>query len=164
MTTLKNNKAFKHTKNHTHRTKAEIMSVKFILALLMFGTVCAGHGNNIYLPLVRLESNSGEQTGFESDSDIKEYIGEVFVNISNLLDGKYEINGTELATKEDILTLNRKLDNILAFVREQRKPRPTDCDDIMKNGNNATGIYTIFPVLMTTPISVRCDMDTSEGG
>ena len=40
---------------------------------------------------------------------------------------------------------------------------PRDCMDIQKLGYRKTGVYTICP-LRSTPVQVRCDMDTDGGG
>ncbi|XP_018564021.1 microfibril-associated glycoprotein 4-like [Anoplophora glabripennis] len=41
---------------------------------------------------------------------------------------------------------------------------PKNCKDIQRNGNNATGIYEIFPKRAEAPFPVLCDMETREGG
>ncbi|XP_034147426.1 tenascin-N isoform X2 [Esox lucius] len=44
-------------------------------------------------------------------------------------------------------------------------PFPMDCSQIMKNGNRASGIYTIYVNNdRTKPMEVFCDMDTDGGG
>ncbi|XP_060595122.1 techylectin-5B-like [Ruditapes philippinarum] len=53
--------------------------------------------------------------------------------------------------------------DISALMLDVHKPKPIDCGDIYNEGNNKTGIYTIYPTCNKKWISVRCDMDTSGG-
>merc|ERR1712142_468050 len=41
---------------------------------------------------------------------------------------------------------------------------PRDCKDIQVLGNTDSGVYTITPVAIDTPVDVFCDMDTEGGG
>ncbi|XP_055949926.1 techylectin-5A-like isoform X2 [Argiope bruennichi] len=44
---------------------------------------------------------------------------------------------------------------------------PVDCADILRNGNNTSGVYTIWPksrLIDGKPLDVFCDMDTDGGG
>ncbi|CAL1274054.1 unnamed protein product, partial [Larinioides sclopetarius] len=45
--------------------------------------------------------------------------------------------------------------------------KPIDCSQILENGNNESGIYTIWPnhrIFEGSPLEVYCDMDTDAGG
>ncbi|GBO03190.1 hypothetical protein AVEN_168136-1 [Araneus ventricosus] len=48
-----------------------------------------------------------------------------------------------------------------------KNSRPMDCADLLSNGNNKSGIYTIWPRSRVTEdksLDVYCDMDTHGGG
>ncbi|XP_053385206.1 ficolin-1-like [Mercenaria mercenaria] len=139
------------------------MDLKIIFLTAILGTVWAKSANNIYIPLVKVQTDGGEVS--ESQYVTKEYIEEVFVNISNRLDCKCNSDGSNHATKTDIAELKRELIAIISAVIKEEKTYATDCEDIQNDGNRTTGIYTIYPFQKAKEnISVRCDMDTSSGG
>ncbi|GBN64822.1 hypothetical protein AVEN_21565-1, partial [Araneus ventricosus] len=45
-----------------------------------------------------------------------------------------------------------------------------DCEEVMRNGNNKSGVYVIMPwrprkrTLISDTLKVYCDMETSGGG
>ena len=48
---------------------------------------------------------------------------------------------------------------------EPKYPVPLDCEDILKDNPNAgSGVYKIYPVGLTLPISVYCEMAINDGG
>ncbi|XP_053384827.1 microfibril-associated glycoprotein 4-like [Mercenaria mercenaria] len=142
------------------------MDLRIFFVTAIFGTVFAKHANNIYIPLVKVQTDSSGES--ESQCVTKEYIDEVYVNISNRIeeqDRKCHLEGKDYVTKEDIADFNRKLiANISEMLMEQSKAKPKDCEDIQDDGDVTTGIYTIYPYQRAGGISVRCDMDTSAGG
>ncbi|GFV36747.1 techylectin-5A [Trichonephila clavipes] len=45
--------------------------------------------------------------------------------------------------------------------------RPVDCSEVLENGNNRSGVYTIYPRNRLTAgksLPIYCDMETDEGG
>ena len=42
--------------------------------------------------------------------------------------------------------------------------RPRDCRDVQRLGNTVSGVYTIYPFLVNTPIEVYCDLYEDGGG
>ncbi|KAK3576790.1 hypothetical protein CHS0354_002573 [Potamilus streckersoni] len=42
--------------------------------------------------------------------------------------------------------------------------RPGNCQEILCSGQDATGVYTIYPDANSNGVNVRCDMDTDGGG
>ncbi|XP_055950510.1 techylectin-5A-like [Argiope bruennichi] len=53
------------------------------------------------------------------------------------------------------------------IIAENKISSPVDCADILQNGYNQSGIYTIWPKSRLTnekPLNVFCDMDTDGGG
>ncbi|KAL3864321.1 hypothetical protein ACJMK2_006012, partial [Sinanodonta woodiana] len=50
---------------------------------------------------------------------------------------------------------------IFYFRTDKRK---RNCQEILRSGQHATGIYTIYPDDDSNGVSVRCDMDTDGGG
>ncbi|GFR31518.1 techylectin-5A [Trichonephila clavata] len=52
-------------------------------------------------------------------------------------------------------------------ITSEKESKPVDCEDLLRNGHNASGVYTIWPMSRVTngkPMDVFCDMDTDEGG
>ncbi|GFY56561.1 techylectin-5A [Trichonephila inaurata madagascariensis] len=52
-------------------------------------------------------------------------------------------------------------------ITSEKESKPLDCEDLLRSGHNASGVYTIWPKSRVTngrPIDVFCDMDTGEGG
>ncbi|XP_060583411.1 microfibril-associated glycoprotein 4-like [Ruditapes philippinarum] len=137
-----------------------------ILAItVILGYVAAKHESNIYIPLVKMQSDESSESDFDRSSDTNEYIENFFANISNRLKCTCDSNRTDLATKTDLAELKRDIiAHISALMLNVHKPKPIDCGDIYNEGHNKTGIYTIYPTSNKKGISVRCDMNTSGGG
>jgi ficolin len=121
---------------------------ELLVITVLLGYVAAKHESNIYIPLVKMQSDES------SESDI-----------SNRLKCTCDSNRTDLATKADLARLKK---DIIAYISALMldKPilKPIDCGDIYNEGHNKTGIYTIYPTSNNKGISVRCDMNTSGGG
>ncbi|GBN94856.1 Techylectin-5A [Araneus ventricosus] len=52
-------------------------------------------------------------------------------------------------------------------ITQNEKSSPMDCTDVLRNGYNQSGVYTIWPKSRLTdgkPLDVFCDMDTDDGG
>ncbi|XP_045175897.2 microfibril-associated glycoprotein 4-like [Mercenaria mercenaria] len=142
------------------------MDFRIFFVAAIFGTVLAKRASNIYIPLVKIETDNSEES--DSQCVTKEYIDEVYANISKRIeeqDRKCHSDEKDYATKGDLAEFSRKLiANISNMFMEQLKAKPIDCEDIRNDGNLSTGIYTIYPYQRAGGISARCDMDTSAGG
>ncbi|XP_055950299.1 techylectin-5A-like isoform X1 [Argiope bruennichi] len=56
---------------------------------------------------------------------------------------------------------------VCAPVLAKEETKPMDCADVLANGHNESGVYTIWPKSRVTedrPLNVFCDMDTEGGG
>ncbi|CAL1279269.1 unnamed protein product [Larinioides sclopetarius] len=54
-----------------------------------------------------------------------------------------------------------------SIITQNKTPNPMDCADILRNGYDKNGVYTIWPKSRVTddkPLDVFCDMDTDGGG
>ncbi|XP_060602516.1 ficolin-1-like [Ruditapes philippinarum] len=138
---------------------------KLLVINVILGYVAAKHENNIYIPLVKMHSDESSESDFDKLSDTDEYIEKIFANISNRLKCTCDSNRTDVATKADLVELKGDIiADISSLMLDVHKPKPIDCGDIYNEGNNKTGIYTIYPISNKKGISVRCDMNTSGGG
>ncbi|GFT02752.1 fibrinogen C-terminal domain-containing protein [Nephila pilipes] len=64
-----------------------------------------------------------------------------------------------------------KVMNFIIFkgpsISQNATSKPVDCEELLRNGFNSSGVYTIWPRSRVTedrPIQVFCDMDTDGGG
>ncbi|GFR21240.1 hypothetical protein TNCT_39451 [Trichonephila clavata] len=76
---------------------------------------------------------------------------------------KYTITG-ETISRTDILTDSIPGDNAKSL---KIHDNPVDCSEVLENGNNRSGVYTIYPRNRLTAgksLPVYCDMETDEGG
>ncbi|XP_053385771.1 microfibril-associated glycoprotein 4-like [Mercenaria mercenaria] len=120
-----------------------------ILAVTVFWTgVISGEDLQHYCnPVINIlrENDRGSESVHVSTEFQSEQVWQMFTNVSRTLLDEYELRFVAFLNTLDVTS------------------RPIDCQDIKALGHRRSGVYYIYPK-NTRGFSVRCDMDTANGG
>lgn len=148
-----------------------------IYLYLVILTVSAVGAEDLCIPVMKMKNV--EELESKTQCVTKEFVDtlvkELYVNLSSVIMDSQHKYGNDCATTDDIERLKKMNEDIIAKLEREHAchessqtnhsiRNPVDCQDILNQGHNTTGTYTIYPGEGAEAVSVSCDMDTVPGG